>query len=248
METGRRRRAVVVWCRLLTVSAVWNGHYVMRPSLWVGTWIFFFFFLPVDMITIDSRTRAWATLGSFFDLQPRASQSSCHSAHTQCPKDNWCQWHLFQGYPSCLPQLIIKTLWDSTVNWPGLGLWLFDLTCCHSLSVSPLISPSLYVWVCLCVFVRDSFLTVKPTILEAELTSVDVQPYMSGKQHQLTCTAFGSPLPTVTWHWQPCDSDVTLKEWVTISLCRNLQNVWTDLGFRALFISWNPESDVVLNY
>ncbi|XP_008302028.1 vascular endothelial growth factor receptor kdr-like isoform X2 [Stegastes partitus] len=52
---------------------------------------------------------------------------------------------------------------------------------------------------------------VKPTISEAELANVDVQPYMSGKQQQLTCTAYGLPLPTITWFWQPCNSDPTLK-------------------------------------
>lgn len=36
--------------------------------------------LSADMF--DSLTWAWATLGSFFDLQPRASQSSCHSSLT----------------------------------------------------------------------------------------------------------------------------------------------------------------------
>lgn len=111
--------------------------------------------LPVDMV--DSLTWAWATVGSFFDLQPQASQSSCHSPLTQCLKDNWCQWHSFHGYPSCLSQLIIKTLWDSTVHWAGLGLWMFDLTCCLSLFFSPLISHSLhsfmcaFVWLCTCV-------------------------------------------------------------------------------------------------
>uniref|UniRef100_A0A3P8SH51 receptor protein-tyrosine kinase n=1 Tax=Amphiprion percula TaxID=161767 RepID=A0A3P8SH51_AMPPE len=50
---------------------------------------------------------------------------------------------------------------------------------------------------------------VKPTISEAELATVDVQPYMSGKQQQLTCTAYGLPLPTITWLWQPCNSDPT---------------------------------------
>ncbi|KAI3351635.1 hypothetical protein L3Q82_020471, partial [Scortum barcoo] len=53
---------------------------------------------------------------------------------------------------------------------------------------------------------------VKPTISEAELASVDVLSYMSGKQHQLTCTAYGFPLPTITWLWQPCRSDPTLKK------------------------------------
>ncbi|XP_031159144.1 vascular endothelial growth factor receptor kdr-like isoform X1 [Sander lucioperca] len=51
---------------------------------------------------------------------------------------------------------------------------------------------------------------VKPTILEAELASVDVHPYMFGKQHQLTCTAYGVPLPNITWLWQPCHSDPAL--------------------------------------
>ncbi|KAM9356682.1 vascular endothelial growth factor receptor kdr-like [Symphorus nematophorus] len=53
---------------------------------------------------------------------------------------------------------------------------------------------------------------VKPTISEAELASVDVQPYLFGKQHQLTCTAYGLPLPTIAWFWQPCSSDPTLKD------------------------------------
>ncbi|XP_035525018.1 vascular endothelial growth factor receptor kdr-like [Morone saxatilis] len=52
---------------------------------------------------------------------------------------------------------------------------------------------------------------VKPTISEAELPSVDGQHYMFGKQHQLTCTAYGLPLPTITWLWQPCHSGPTLK-------------------------------------
>ncbi|KAM3867031.1 vascular endothelial growth factor receptor kdr-like [Diretmus argenteus] len=51
---------------------------------------------------------------------------------------------------------------------------------------------------------------VKPTISEGELAAVDVQPYMSGQQHPLTCTAYGVPMPRVTWFWQPCHSDPTL--------------------------------------
>lgn len=50
---------------------------------------------------------------------------------------------------------------------------------------------------------------VKPTILELELGTVDVQPYMPGKQHQLTCTTYGVPMPKVTWLWQPCHTDPT---------------------------------------
>ncbi|KAM3612979.1 uncharacterized protein V6R79_018245 [Siganus canaliculatus] len=56
---------------------------------------------------------------------------------------------------------------------------------------------------------------VKPTISEAELASMDVRPYMLGKQHQRTCVAFGVPLPNITWFWQPCHSDPTLKTCVS---------------------------------
>lgn len=92
---------------------------------------------------VDSLTWAWATAGSFFDLLPRASQSSCHSSLTQRLKDNWCQWHLFHGYPSWLSALIIKTLWDSTVGRDETA----D-------SWSNLLSLSLYLsLVCLCPYV-----------------------------------------------------------------------------------------------
>uniref|UniRef100_A0A3B4B042 receptor protein-tyrosine kinase n=1 Tax=Periophthalmus magnuspinnatus TaxID=409849 RepID=A0A3B4B042_9GOBI len=46
-----------------------------------------------------------------------------------------------------------------------------------------------------------------PTISEAELSMVDVQPYMFGKDQQLACTADGVPSPNITWLWQPCPSD-----------------------------------------
>ncbi|XP_029297446.1 vascular endothelial growth factor receptor kdr-like [Cottoperca gobio] len=51
---------------------------------------------------------------------------------------------------------------------------------------------------------------VKPTISEAEHATVDVQPYMFGEQHQLTCTAYGVPLPNISWLWQPCRSSPAL--------------------------------------
>lgn len=71
------------------------------------------------------------------------------------------------------------------------------------------LSPSPHVCVCTCVYLS---LKVKPTILDSELATVDVQPYLSGKQHQLTCTAYGFPLPNITWLWQPCNSNLTLKQ------------------------------------
>lgn len=53
---------------------------------------------------------------------------------------------------------------------------------------------------------------VKPKILEEEVATSDVQPYMFGKRHQITCTVTGAPAPEVTWQWQPCHPDPTLKE------------------------------------
>lgn len=53
---------------------------------------------------------------------------------------------------------------------------------------------------------------VPPAISEAELSTVDVQPYVFGKEQQLTCTAYGLPLPNITWLWQPCPSDPATKD------------------------------------
>uniref|UniRef100_A0A665XEN4 receptor protein-tyrosine kinase n=1 Tax=Echeneis naucrates TaxID=173247 RepID=A0A665XEN4_ECHNA len=77
---------------------------------------------------------------------------------------------------------------------------------------------------------------VKPTISEAEFSTVDVQPYMFGKQHQLTCTAYGLPLPTITWIWQPYNSEEltthprTAIEGDDVNLtCRATRYIYTDL-------------------
>uniref|UniRef100_A0A8C9TEJ8 receptor protein-tyrosine kinase n=1 Tax=Scleropages formosus TaxID=113540 RepID=A0A8C9TEJ8_SCLFO len=43
---------------------------------------------------------------------------------------------------------------------------------------------------------------VKPSILEEELP-LERQPHLLGKEHRLTCTAKGNPLPSITWKWQP---------------------------------------------
>ncbi|XP_072251611.1 vascular endothelial growth factor receptor kdr-like isoform X2 [Leuresthes tenuis] len=52
---------------------------------------------------------------------------------------------------------------------------------------------------------------VKPTISETELPTVDVQPYISVKQHQLTCTAYALPSPNIIWLWHPCNLGPMLK-------------------------------------
>ncbi|CAL8356421.1 unnamed protein product [Merluccius merluccius] len=55
---------------------------------------------------------------------------------------------------------------------------------------------------------------VRPTISEAELSNVDRQPYMFGKEHQLTCTAFAVPHPKILWFWQPCHLKANLTKCV----------------------------------
>ncbi|KAJ8351229.1 hypothetical protein SKAU_G00227050 [Synaphobranchus kaupii] len=52
---------------------------------------------------------------------------------------------------------------------------------------------------------------VKPVISEEEVGMVDMQPYQKGVEYHLTCTAFGIPMPRITWAWQPCDPDPTLQ-------------------------------------
>uniref|UniRef100_A0A8C8FB53 receptor protein-tyrosine kinase n=1 Tax=Oncorhynchus tshawytscha TaxID=74940 RepID=A0A8C8FB53_ONCTS len=49
-----------------------------------------------------------------------------------------------------------------------------------------------------------------------EVASEYVQPYMFGMQHQLTCTAFGVPMPNITWLWQPCHPDPTDKDTLVV--------------------------------
>nr|XP_057909086.1 vascular endothelial growth factor receptor kdr-like [Doryrhamphus excisus]XP_057909093.1 vascular endothelial growth factor receptor kdr-like [Doryrhamphus excisus] len=54
----------------------------------------------------------------------------------------------------------------------------------------------------------------KPTVSMAEFFPADVQSYMLGQQHQLTCTAHGRPEPNITWLWQPCVSSPAFKRCV----------------------------------
>ncbi|KAI1898087.1 hypothetical protein AGOR_G00068730 [Albula goreensis] len=52
---------------------------------------------------------------------------------------------------------------------------------------------------------------VKPEISEEEVAKVDLPIYRKGEEFKLTCTAFGIPMPNITWEWHPCDPDPTLK-------------------------------------
>ncbi|XP_076877253.1 vascular endothelial growth factor receptor kdr-like [Brachyhypopomus gauderio] len=53
---------------------------------------------------------------------------------------------------------------------------------------------------------------VKPRISEEEVASSGPQTFRYGQIHQLTCTVFGIPIPSITWLWQPCDLDPKLTE------------------------------------
>ncbi|KAA0709396.1 Vascular endothelial growth factor receptor kdr-like [Triplophysa tibetana] len=53
---------------------------------------------------------------------------------------------------------------------------------------------------------------VKPKISEEEVAPVGPQTYMYGQSHKLPCTAFGIPMPNITWFWQPCYPNPDLTE------------------------------------
>ncbi|KAK7141377.1 hypothetical protein R3I93_015509 [Phoxinus phoxinus] len=53
---------------------------------------------------------------------------------------------------------------------------------------------------------------VKPKIYEEDVAPVGPQTYRYGLRHKLTCTAFGIPMPNITWFWQPCDPNPDLTE------------------------------------
>ncbi|XP_052005514.1 vascular endothelial growth factor receptor kdr-like [Xyrauchen texanus] len=53
---------------------------------------------------------------------------------------------------------------------------------------------------------------VKPKISEEGVAPVGPQTYRYGQNHKLTCTAFGIPMPVITWFWQPCDPSPELTE------------------------------------
>ncbi|XP_052430180.1 vascular endothelial growth factor receptor kdr-like [Carassius gibelio] len=53
---------------------------------------------------------------------------------------------------------------------------------------------------------------VKPKIFEEDVATGGPQAYKYNEGHQLTCTAFGNPMPNITWFWQPCDPNPDLTE------------------------------------
>ncbi|TSQ81014.1 Vascular endothelial growth factor receptor kdr-like [Bagarius yarrelli] len=53
---------------------------------------------------------------------------------------------------------------------------------------------------------------IRPRISEEEVALVGPQTYRLGEEHQLTCTVFGFPKPSITWLWQPCDPDHKLTQ------------------------------------
>uniref|UniRef100_A0A672T8F6 receptor protein-tyrosine kinase n=1 Tax=Sinocyclocheilus grahami TaxID=75366 RepID=A0A672T8F6_SINGR len=56
---------------------------------------------------------------------------------------------------------------------------------------------------------------MKPKIFEEDVAPGGPQAYKYNEGHQLTCTAFGIPMPNITWFWQPCDPSPDLT---TISI------------------------------
>ncbi|KAM9470410.1 vascular endothelial growth factor receptor kdr-like [Clarias gariepinus] len=53
---------------------------------------------------------------------------------------------------------------------------------------------------------------MKPKISEEEVAPAGPHTYKLGQEHQLTCTVFGFPRPTITWLWQPCHPDHSLTQ------------------------------------
>ncbi|KAM8952873.1 vascular endothelial growth factor receptor kdr-like [Pelodytes ibericus] len=45
---------------------------------------------------------------------------------------------------------------------------------------------------------------VKPSIYEKETDFDKVEPVVHGQKQSFQCTAYGHPLPTIHWEWQPC--------------------------------------------
>ncbi|XP_052470563.1 vascular endothelial growth factor receptor kdr-like [Carassius gibelio] len=53
---------------------------------------------------------------------------------------------------------------------------------------------------------------VKPNIFEEDVAPGGLQTYKYNEGHQLSCTAFGVPMPNITWFWEPCDPRPHLTE------------------------------------
>ncbi|XP_069842670.1 vascular endothelial growth factor receptor kdr-like [Dendropsophus ebraccatus] len=51
---------------------------------------------------------------------------------------------------------------------------------------------------------------IKPSIYEKETDFYTVEPVLLGESRRFQCTAYGKPLPSITWEWQPCMSTSTV--------------------------------------
>uniref|UniRef100_A0A671R0J9 receptor protein-tyrosine kinase n=1 Tax=Sinocyclocheilus anshuiensis TaxID=1608454 RepID=A0A671R0J9_9TELE len=65
---------------------------------------------------------------------------------------------------------------------------------------------------------------VKPKIFEEDVAPGGPQTYKYNEGHQLSCTAFGIPMPDITWFWQPWPSQ-QLKDKIGSTLVVETANV-----------------------
>ncbi|KAF5889024.1 vascular endothelial growth factor receptor kdr-like, partial [Clarias magur] len=65
---------------------------------------------------------------------------------------------------------------------------------------------------------------MEPKISEEEVAPVGRQTFKLGQEHQLTCTVFGFPSPTITWLWQPCDPDYSLTQCISYTRPINVKD------------------------
>uniref|UniRef100_A0A9J7XPY5 receptor protein-tyrosine kinase n=1 Tax=Cyprinus carpio carpio TaxID=630221 RepID=A0A9J7XPY5_CYPCA len=57
---------------------------------------------------------------------------------------------------------------------------------------------------------------VKPKIFEEDVAPGSPQSYKYNEGHQLSCTAFGIPMPNITWFWQPCEPRPDLTDTLVV--------------------------------
>uniref|UniRef100_A0A8C1T8L0 receptor protein-tyrosine kinase n=1 Tax=Cyprinus carpio TaxID=7962 RepID=A0A8C1T8L0_CYPCA len=93
---------------------------------------------------------------------------------------------------------------------------------------------------------------VKPKIFEEDVAPGGPQAYKYNEGHQLTCTAFGIPMPNITWFWQPCDTspdltDILMVETATVSGIYSC-TAKNELGNRTMRIPFYVYSKFVATY